>query len=80
MGRSVCAFLGAAVPLSVPAGNAGVCGRSTGGAWRAAALAAAAVSPPWVQRPLSLWPASVRSWAGGGGGEEGAPWSPDAGP
>ena len=50
------------------AGNAGVCGRSTGGAWRAAAPAAAAVSPPWLQRPprggagpLSLWPASVRS-------------------
>ena len=55
------------------AGNAGVCGRSIGGAWRATALAEAVVSPPWVQRatrgdagPLSLRPASVRSWAGGG--------------
>ena len=61
------------------AGNAGVRWRSTGGAWRAAALAAAVVSPPpRVQRPLrggagplSLRPASVRPWAGGGGGSPG---------
>ena len=46
---------------------------------RAAALAAAAVSPPWLQRPprggagpLSFRPASVRSWAGGVG-EGGGP-------
>ena len=86
-GRFVCAFLGAAVPLwpTAPAesrrsaaGIAGVCGRSTGGAWRAAALAAALASPPWVQRPHrqgagppSLRPASGRSRAGGEGGEGG---------
>ena len=69
------------------AGNAGACGRFTGGAWRAAALAAAAVSPPWVRPPprggagpLSLRSAFVRSWAGGGGGEGAGLWSPDAVP
>ena len=59
------------------AGNAGVFGRSTGGAWHAAALAAAAVSPPRVQRPplggcgASVSPARLcplMGWGGGGGG------------
>ena len=56
------------------AGNAGACGRSIGGALRAAALTAAAVFPPLdAAAPpggtglLSLGPASVRSWAGRGG-------------
>ena len=88
-GRFVCAFLGAAVPLrrTTPAqshqsaaGNAGVCGRSTGGAWRVAALAAAVGSPPLgaaappgggAGQP-SLRPSSGRPRAGGrGGGEDG---------
>ena len=50
-------------------------------------LAAAAVSPPRVPRPpwgdagpLSLRLASIHPWAGGGGGEGGVPWSPDAAP
>ena len=69
------------------AGNVGVSGRSTGGAWRAAALAAAVVSSPRVQRP----PRGVRGRCpsdrlpsayglGGGGGERGVPWSPYADP
>ena len=61
------------------AGNAGVTGRPTGGAWHAVALAAAVAPTPWVQRPPrgggwppSLWLVSGRPWAGwGGGGGEG---------
>ena len=71
------------------AGNAGACGRFTGGAWRAAALAAAAVSPP--PPGCSGLPVGVRGRClsgrppsalgpGGGGGEGGALWSPDAAP
>ena len=70
------------------AGNAGVCRRSIGGAWRVAPLAAAGVCPPRVRRPprggagpLSLRLVPVCPWAGGGGGREGGvPWSPDAAP
>ena len=59
-GRFICALLGAAVPPRPTAsaqsrwsaaGNAGLSGRPTGVAWRAAALAAAVASPPWVPRP-----------------------------
>ena len=86
-GRFICAFLGAAVPLrpTAPAqgrrsaaGTAGVSGRLTGGAWRAAALPAALASPPWAPQPSrggagppSLRPAYGRPRAGGGGGGEG---------
>ena len=87
-GRLVCSPLGAAL-LPRPtvsaqsrlsaAGNAGVSGRPTGGAWRAAALAAVVASPPWVPRPSRgggaglppLRPASGRLQAGGGGEERG---------
>ena len=70
-------------------GNAGVSGRSTGGAWREAALAAAVVSLPRVQRPpgggcgAAVSPAGLRppmGWGGGGGGGAGVPSSPDAAP
>ena len=70
------------------AGNAGVCGRSTGGAWRAAALAAAPFPPPppgCSGLPegvrgccLSGQPLSALGPRRGGGGE--APRSPDAAP
>ena len=82
-GRFVFSLLGAAVPprpmalaqsRRSAAGNAEVSGRPTGGAWRAAALAAAVASPPWVPRasrggagPPPLRPASGRLQAGGGG-------------
>ena len=68
------------------AGNAGVSGRSTGGAWRAAALAAAVLRPPGAAAPpggcgAAVSPAGLRPPMGGvGGGEEGVPWSPDAAP
>ena len=94
MGRlstTECTYLPTYLPRLV-AGNAGVCGRSTRGAWRAAALAAAApaaaaVSPPRVQRPprggvrgccLSGRPPSALGL--GGRGEGGVPWSPHAAP
>ena len=86
-GRLVCVFPGATMLLrpTAPAqyrrpaaGYVGVSGRPTGGAWRAAAFAAAAASPPGVQRPLrggagppSLWSAPGRPRAGGGGREGG---------
>ena len=67
------------------AGNAGACGRSTGGDLRAAALAAAAVFPPLgAAAPpggcgAAVSPAGLRPLlGGGGGGEGGAPWSSDA--
>ena len=59
------------------AANAGVCGRSTGGACRAAALAAAAVPPPLgAAAPLggcraAVSPAGLRPLLGRGGGEGG---------
>ena len=69
-----------APPFRCPsvAGKAGVCGRFTGGAWRAAALAAAAVSPPLgaasspggcgtAVSPVGLRPLLGR-WGGGRGG------------
>ena len=81
-GHLVCVFPGATVLLQptapaqsrwLAAGVAGVSGRPTGGAWRVAAFAAGAASPPWVQRPLprgagppSLWSAPSRPGAGGG--------------
>ena len=59
------------------AGNAGACGRFTGGAWRAAALAAAVVSPP-LGAAASPWgcgaavsPVGLRPLLGPGGGERG---------
>ena len=68
------------------AGKAGVCARFTGGAWRAAALAAAAVSPPLgaVASPggcgAAVPPVGLCLLLGKGGGEGGALWSPDAAP
>ena len=69
------------------AGNAGACGRFTGGAWRAATLAAAAVylplgaaASPWgcgaAVSPVGLRPLLGRR----GGGEGRALWYPDAAP
>ena len=97
-GRFVCALLGAAVRPRPTASaqsrrsaeaNAGVSGRPTGGAWRAAALAAAVASPPWVPRPSrgGLGPPPFRSASaygpggrgrgrGRGGGEGGIPSVP----
>ena len=65
------------------AGNVGACGRFTGGAWRAAALAAAAVLPP-LGAAASSWgcgaavsPVGLRPLLGrGGGGERGGPSGP----
>ena len=68
------------------AGNVGACGRFTGGAWRAAALAAAAVSPP-LGAAASSWgcgaavsPVGLRPLLGRGGGRGGGLRSPDAAP